>query len=93
MVEKRRTNLDAYNRGRLAGFHAKRSIWAYVSQHPGSTHQEICNGVGLAHSTVYYHVSGLLKTGVLVSGYTQDGNRKSRTLSVSVPLIEVQKGS
>lgn len=92
MVEKRRTNLDTYNRGRLDGFHAKRTIWAYVSQHPGSTHQEICNGVGMAHSTAYYHVSGLLKTGVLVAGQTKDGNRKSRTLSVSVPLLTVTKG-
>lgn len=93
MVEKRRTNLDAYNRGRLDGFHAKRSIWAYVSQHPGSTNQEISNGVGLAKTTVYYHVSGLLKTGVLVASQTKDGKRKSRTLSASVPLLTAEKGS
>lgn len=93
MVEKRKTNLDTYNRGRLDGFHAKRSIWAYVSQHPGCTYREISRGIGLARTTVYHHVSGLLKTGVLVASHTQAGIRKSRTLRVSVPLLTAKKGS
>jgi predicted ArsR family transcriptional regulator len=78
----------------VSGHKSKRAIWAFVSQHPDTTLEEIADGVGLSKSGVYHHVEALLKTGILVAprdGTT--GSRKTRVLRAPVPLITVKDGS
>lgn len=79
---------------RASGHRNKRAIWAFVSQHPDTTLEEIADGVGLSKSGVRHHVERLLGSGILVAPRDETtGSRKTRALRAPVPLITVKDGS
>lgn len=72
------------------GFDTRRKIWAYVSENPGASINEISRSLGMNRSGVYKRIVSMIKTGVLVVDKGPDGSIKTRTLRAPVPLVTLR---